>query len=279
MGLGGAKHVGALLETNVKLTSTEYDSSVKNNEATEDKSLTDAGTYQRLVSRLLYLTMTRVGIAFVVQLKDQTNYKLSVTQTEEDVYKVGELTWLTGLFKELEVTVWWPIDLYYDSKIHDEEFVCVLRSLHDPQYSDSSRISFKEHSFQFRSSKLLQHIKTNKITHVSIKKRLFGLGYRDQLQQLLPIIKDFPIHELEEEIRAAVNEEEEAIASSLSVKNAAQEIQSIKNKLSAAKMQNISMIGEQDMLDAAKLQNELNRTNMFAKILEAGPKAAKDLIE
>jgi len=40
----------------------------------------------------------------------------------------------------------------------------------------------------------------------------------------------------------------------------------------------ITKEGEQDMLNAAKLQNELNRVNMFAKLMEAGPKAAKDLI-
>ncbi|MFT0736136.1 serine kinase/phosphatase [Ralstonia sp. 22086] len=40
----------------------------------------------------------------------------------------------------------------------------------------------------------------------------------------------------------------------------------------------ITKEGEQDMLNAARLQNELNRTNMFAKLMEAGPKAAKDLI-
>nr|prf hrpY gene [Ralstonia solanacearum] len=32
------------------------------------------------------------------------------------------------------------------------------------------------------------------------------------------------------------------------------------------------------MLDAAKMQNALNRTQMLAKLMEAGPKAAKDLI-
>ncbi|MCT7304734.1 serine kinase/phosphatase [Ralstonia sp. L16] len=40
----------------------------------------------------------------------------------------------------------------------------------------------------------------------------------------------------------------------------------------------ITKQGEADMLNAARLQNELNRTNMFAKLMEAGPKAAKDLI-
>lgn len=43
-------------------------------------------------------------------------------------------------------------------------------------------------------------------------------------------------------------------------------------------MQAVTLQGEQDMLDAAKMQNELNRVNMLAKLMEAGPKAAKDLI-
>ncbi|CAJ0702220.1 MULTISPECIES: serine kinase/phosphatase [Ralstonia] len=45
-----------------------------------------------------------------------------------------------------------------------------------------------------------------------------------------------------------------------------------------AQQEAITKEGEADMLEAAKLQNELNRTNMFAKLMEAGPKAAKDLI-
>ena len=45
-----------------------------------------------------------------------------------------------------------------------------------------------------------------------------------------------------------------------------------------AQMSGVTKQGEADMLEAAKLQNELNRTNMYAKLMEAGPKAAKDLI-
>ncbi|XP_019225289.1 PREDICTED: uncharacterized protein LOC109206882 [Nicotiana attenuata] len=71
----GAKPAGAPLETNVKLTSTEYDSFVKNNEGIENKLLNDAGSYQRLVGRLLYLTMTRVDIAFVVQVFSKFMHK------------------------------------------------------------------------------------------------------------------------------------------------------------------------------------------------------------
>ena len=36
--------------------------------------------------------------------------------------------------------------------------------------------------------------------------------------------------------------------------------------------------GEQDMLNAAHLEDELNRTQAFSKLMEAGPKAAKDLL-
>lgn len=45
-----------------------------------------------------------------------------------------------------------------------------------------------------------------------------------------------------------------------------------------AQYQAITAQGQQDMLDAAKMQNALNRTQMLAKLMEAGPKAAKDLI-
>lgn len=45
-----------------------------------------------------------------------------------------------------------------------------------------------------------------------------------------------------------------------------------------AEYQAITAEGQQDMLDAAKMQNALNRTQMLAKLMEAGPKAAKDLI-
>ncbi|MCD9231410.1 hypothetical protein [Ralstonia pseudosolanacearum] len=42
--------------------------------------------------------------------------------------------------------------------------------------------------------------------------------------------------------------------------------------------QAVTSEGQQDMLDSAKMQNALNRTQMLAKLMEAGPKAAKDLI-
>ncbi|QOK98506.1 serine kinase/phosphatase (plasmid) [Ralstonia pseudosolanacearum] len=43
-------------------------------------------------------------------------------------------------------------------------------------------------------------------------------------------------------------------------------------------MQAITHEGADEMLFAAELQNEDNRTNVFAKLMETGPKAAKDLL-
>jgi len=43
-------------------------------------------------------------------------------------------------------------------------------------------------------------------------------------------------------------------------------------------LQAVASAGTQDMLNAAHLEDELNRTQAFAKLMEAGPKAAKDLL-
>ncbi|ALF90346.1 MULTISPECIES: serine kinase/phosphatase [Ralstonia solanacearum species complex] len=45
-----------------------------------------------------------------------------------------------------------------------------------------------------------------------------------------------------------------------------------------AQMQAATHEGAEDMLFAAEMQNEDNRTNVFAKLMETGPKAAKDLL-
>ncbi|XP_075073941.1 uncharacterized protein LOC142161877 [Nicotiana tabacum] len=77
MGLSGAKPIGIPLEANVKLTSEEYDMFIHNQSSleAEDKLLADARKYQRLIGKLLYLTMTRVDIAYVVQVLSQYMHK------------------------------------------------------------------------------------------------------------------------------------------------------------------------------------------------------------
>jgi len=72
MGLSGAKPVSTPLDPNLKLTSIEYDTHVQGSGTTIlDRPLKDVGKYQRLVGRLLYLTMTRVDISFAVQTLSQ----------------------------------------------------------------------------------------------------------------------------------------------------------------------------------------------------------------
>nr|XP_016510818.1 PREDICTED: uncharacterized mitochondrial protein AtMg00810-like [Nicotiana tabacum] len=69
--LSGAKPISTPMELNQKLTTVEYDLSFRKGNATADEVLRDPGVYQRLVGKLLYLTMTRLDISFVVQVLSQ----------------------------------------------------------------------------------------------------------------------------------------------------------------------------------------------------------------
>nr|XP_009761182.1 PREDICTED: uncharacterized protein LOC104213382 [Nicotiana sylvestris] len=72
-GLGGAKPVSTSLEVNQKLTSVEFDEATQTKD-NEDTILDDVEPYQRLVGRLLYFTMTRPDIAYVLQVLSQFMY-------------------------------------------------------------------------------------------------------------------------------------------------------------------------------------------------------------
>ncbi|XP_070020272.1 uncharacterized mitochondrial protein AtMg00810-like [Nicotiana sylvestris] len=63
-GLLGAKPKYTPMEQNLKLTSTEYDECVQRTDA--DEPLKDRNSFQRLIGKLLYLTITRPDIAYAV---------------------------------------------------------------------------------------------------------------------------------------------------------------------------------------------------------------------
>ncbi|XP_070007278.1 uncharacterized mitochondrial protein AtMg00810-like [Nicotiana sylvestris] len=71
MGLAGSRTAVTPLEFNHKLSSVELDKFLHTNETLVDKELEDRSSYQRLIGRPLYLTMTRPDIAFVVQVLSQ----------------------------------------------------------------------------------------------------------------------------------------------------------------------------------------------------------------
>ncbi|XP_075099985.1 uncharacterized protein LOC142176384 [Nicotiana tabacum] len=100
LGLASGKPVCTPLEFNHNLTSVEFDQEVNNN-ASEDIILEDKGSYQRLIGRLLYLTMTRLDIAFVVQTLSQYMHapKTSHMDATRRVVRYIKSTPGLGLFK------------------------------------------------------------------------------------------------------------------------------------------------------------------------------------
>lgn len=68
VGLAGEKPAGPPVEVNQKLTTSEFDHQFG---LTNDTLLADPGAYQRLIGRLLYLTITRPDISFAVQYLSQ----------------------------------------------------------------------------------------------------------------------------------------------------------------------------------------------------------------
>ncbi|XP_060202544.1 uncharacterized mitochondrial protein AtMg00810-like [Lycium barbarum] len=73
VGLAGAKKKPIItpIDTNVKLTSKDNDKIVQLNGKIGEDFGTDQAAYQRLVGKLLYLTVTRPDISFVVQSLSQ----------------------------------------------------------------------------------------------------------------------------------------------------------------------------------------------------------------
>ncbi|KAL3746442.1 hypothetical protein ACJRO7_015405 [Eucalyptus globulus] len=67
-GLSGCKPAVIPIEQNTKLTTAEYDKGISQD---DDLTLEDPSIYQRLVGKLIYLTMTRPDISYAVQTLSQ----------------------------------------------------------------------------------------------------------------------------------------------------------------------------------------------------------------
>ncbi|XP_015160754.1 uncharacterized mitochondrial protein AtMg00810-like [Solanum tuberosum] len=82
-GLGGARPVATPLEQNEKLTSVQFDECIKLEKKHENPILQNPSRYQRLVGRLLYLTMTRPDLSFSVQVLSQYMHSPKESHMEE----------------------------------------------------------------------------------------------------------------------------------------------------------------------------------------------------
>ena len=97
LGLAGCKPYSTPLEFNHKLTSTIFDEFTRKNANTEDTLLDDFGKYQRLIGKLLYLTMTRPDIAFVVQVLSQYMHSPKISHMEATLRVVRYIKETPGL--------------------------------------------------------------------------------------------------------------------------------------------------------------------------------------
>lgn len=68
MGLTSARPTKKPLESNLKLTTMQYD---KMTRVTGDEILHDINSHQRLIGRLMYVTVTSLGINYAVQTLSQ----------------------------------------------------------------------------------------------------------------------------------------------------------------------------------------------------------------
>lgn len=72
-GLTKAMPIKTHMQTNVIFTSMEYDQ--KFNQEQDDPLLADITSYKSLIGKLLYLTITRPNISFIVQQLSQYMHK------------------------------------------------------------------------------------------------------------------------------------------------------------------------------------------------------------
>ncbi|XP_047250078.1 uncharacterized mitochondrial protein AtMg00810-like [Capsicum annuum] len=105
--LADSKPVETPLEFNHKLTSHEFDKVVRPETVTYRKLFADKGVHQRIVGRLLYLTMTRTNLSFVVQVLRQHMHAPRQTQTDATLRVVRCIkgTASLGLFMPADINL------------------------------------------------------------------------------------------------------------------------------------------------------------------------------
>nr|XP_016470173.1 PREDICTED: uncharacterized mitochondrial protein AtMg00810-like [Nicotiana tabacum] len=94
LGFSSSKPIVTPMELNVKLTTVEFDTHVG---PIKDKALDDPGPYQRLLGHLLYLTITRPDISFVVHYLSQLMHSPKTSHWEVARQICYVLSWSRGL--------------------------------------------------------------------------------------------------------------------------------------------------------------------------------------
>ncbi|XP_070030085.1 uncharacterized mitochondrial protein AtMg00810-like [Nicotiana sylvestris] len=113
-GQRGAKPADTILELNQKLTSVKYDEYINHKESYGDKLLEDPSRYQRLVGRLLYLTMTKPDIVFAVHVLSQYMHSPKVSHMEAALRLVRYIKEAPGLGLIMPTGHTEQLTTYYD---------------------------------------------------------------------------------------------------------------------------------------------------------------------
>ena len=117
LGLTGSKPASTPLEENHKLTSVLYDESVaaSSGKPLNDEFLKDPTSYQKLIGKLLYLTMTRPDISYAIQNLSQFMHSPKKSHMEAALRVVRYLKNAPGLGIILSSEVSHALNVYCDA--------------------------------------------------------------------------------------------------------------------------------------------------------------------
>lgn len=117
LGLTGLKPASTPLEANHRLTSVLYDESITatSGKTWNDEFLKDPTSYQKLIGKLLYLTMTRPDIAYAIQNLSQFMHSPKKSHMEAALRVVRYLKNASGLGIILSSEVSHALTVYCDT--------------------------------------------------------------------------------------------------------------------------------------------------------------------